>query len=389
MAKCPICQQKFAQSSKDVEGLCYCSDCGNFFYEGEDSDFEVHRVLKAVYDISFADVLFSHRGIAVVADLSQIEPLMLEVMQKIILSDIPDFRSDITNLEKDDEAGLWGIIEGLKSFYKIEDYCCEYIVRLFAYAMGKIDIVKSPSDAYKEKQVKGIIQEFIVDKPKVEMNDFVVVHWKVCAERHKTVLLKNGEEVFVSKHKEDAFKCAVDSDTTFKLIVLNQLGAELVVDEIKVSVVESVSISFFKIDRNFIIESQSVILSWNVLNAERIILIPEGIDVTQRKSVKVFPEKSTEYQLKAIGYMGEVVEASVAISVMPCPKCAVDIAEVYSQQEFPSLSSFQIPSLPQLDIPLYPVQGPVFPTVADSFNNMQLWSRIQRILSTFPNKLLK
>lgn len=374
MSDCPICNKDFVKHSQAIKGLCYCLDCENFFYQGDEPAFSTHEVLKTVGEISFEDVLFSHRGIAVASDLSQIEPRILEIAKKIVCSDEFNFKERILELNTGDEQGIWSLVDDIVTLFRIEDYCCEYIVRLFAYAVNKIEIVEPPDKIIEERKKTGILQSFSIDKQKVMSGDRISVKWSVCIPRHKCILKKNGDEVFASRLKEDHYECIVDKETTFTLIVLRQDGVELVVEERKVEIVESVKINSFIADNDYILESQSVKLSWSVSNAERIVLLPDSLDVSDKDNVQLFPMKSQEYQLVAIGFNGEIISSNVTVSVVPLPQCVIDMKNTISKLQLPSISNIQLPNIP---------------TELTKYKTKHLFDYVQNIAETMPNKIQK
>lgn len=79
-------------------------------------------------------------------------------------------------------------------------------------------------------------------------------------------------------------------------------------------------INYFNPSTNVVLDAKSpVVLSWNISNASEII-INQGIgDVSNKKSVEVFPKRDTIYIIEATSYFGVVATQKITVTVPKIP----------------------------------------------------------------------
>lgn len=69
----------------------------------------------------------------------------------------------------------------------------------------------------------------------------------------------------------------------------------------------------------FVVESRSVKLKWEIKNADSIMLYPQNIDVSGQSEIEVFPRRTTTYRLFASNRISQK-EVSISVGVQPLPQ---------------------------------------------------------------------
>ena len=104
---------------------------------------------------------------------------------------------------------------------------------------------------------------------------------------------------------------------------------------IDVHVMLPVKIKSFKANKDYIVESDKVELTWDVENADSVILYPFARDVLSFNRYEVAPSRTTEYRLEARNMISKE-EAVIAVGVRTLPKIDVEFADAISKIELPS-----------------------------------------------------
>lgn len=102
-----------------------------------------------------------------------------------------------------------------------------------------------------------------------------------------------------------------------------------------VTVIETVRINSFTASEEVIIESDKVVLKWDVENATSIMILPMMKDVTKQKSYQVSPARTTEYVLEAQNSISRE-EMSLSVGVRQLPKIDMKFADSFSKIELPT-----------------------------------------------------
>jgi hypothetical protein len=69
--------------------------------------------------------------------------------------------------------------------------------------------------------------------------------------------------------------------------------------KVQVTVIKPVQILYFQPNKDRIIESQKIILTWQVTNAKKVILLPLQKDVTKLNQIELLPTQTGNYCLQA------------------------------------------------------------------------------------------
>ena len=109
-----------------------------------------------------------------------------------------------------------------------------------------------------------------------------------------------------------------------------------VCQDIDISVIDEVKVNNFSVDRNNVIESTPVKLSWDVSNATSIIIKPINKVVTGTKDIILYPSKTTVYSIEAKNELS-VVERSISVSVKPLPKLEYKMPDMSGLLNMPSV----------------------------------------------------
>ena len=317
---CIICQSTGLKESKVIPGLYYCFNCNNFIYVGEGIHNQIHIVLREIYSLTkFRDLLTSQRMVGLISDLCNVQGQFLDLLMIIISSsaiDIDTLYDDLLNNE----------IEGVVNYnaHKLEtqlmidyDYC-EYIIKLFCYALGKDIIIYDPYINTEEKFDSNVIKVFKQSTNKVLRGNSVEFSWDIRG-KHIKIKLVVGEKVITIKNPRYTKRILISESSHIVLIVESKNShIEIARKSLFVEVVDPVEILAFSASRLVSIESMPIILKWKVENADRIILFPNQIDVTSENQIMVNPMKSTTFSIKATNGCS-TQERYCTISVKPLP----------------------------------------------------------------------
>lgn len=135
--KCDICGHD-ASSSETVLGLYYCSRCNCYGYtpseDDESESVDIPMLLKALTDINPMTDLFTLSTLGLIGDICKTEQRLLHIISEILLSDFPLKR---LIYESNSNSELDSVAEQLCRRFFISKVTCDYIVKAFAYAIGK------------------------------------------------------------------------------------------------------------------------------------------------------------------------------------------------------------------------------------------------------------
>ena len=182
---------------------------------------------------------------------------------------------------------------------------------------------------------KPHITEFKINAIYIKSGDEVILSWNV-ENAFKIILKYDNEEIDVTSICE--LKITQKNNTRYILqaYTIDELYS---VSEVRdVIVVNPVQIHFFRTNKQRIFESEKIVLSWEVDNATKVLLMPNKKDVTIMTQVEVFPEKSGFYCLQASNELF-IEENNVFIGVSKLP-----VIEKISFPELPDLN-LKLPDL--------------------------------------------
>lgn len=104
---------------------------------------------------------------------------------------------------------------------------------------------------------------------------------------------------------------------------------------IRINVIAPVRIVNFQSDKDVVVESDKVTLTWEVENATSVLLYPLMKDVTRLQRYEVNPSRTTEYRLQASNSISKD-EQTISVGVRQLPKVDVAFAESFSKIDMPS-----------------------------------------------------
>ena len=177
---CDICGHN-ASSSKTVLGLYYCSRCNRYGYvplAAEDiyESIDIPMLLKALTDINPMADLFTLSTLGLIGDICKTEQRLLYIISEILLSEFPLKR---LIYESNSDSELEFVVEQLCQRFFVSEATCDYIVKAFAYAIGKC---------------KTYIAIDAIVNLNVSVSGFISIVEQSIAEEEFT---QNGEPVFV------------------------------------------------------------------------------------------------------------------------------------------------------------------------------------------------
>ncbi len=166
----------------------------------------------------------------------------------------------------------------------------------------------------------------------------------------------------------------------YQLKGYSKADPEIFVEQtIVVKVIEQVQIVGFMADKESIIETEKVVLSWKVENATSVEISPSVGELKKRKKVDVYPKSTTIYRLTARNELS-MDEATVTIEVRQLPK--IDMGSIGN------ISSIK---LPECEVDLIPMGEELRETQIDKWM-MDPSAKMESIFSWlmgFPKKVKK
>lgn len=178
----------------------------------------------------------------------------------------------------------------------------------------------------------------------------VKVSWDV---EHTQQLFLVNSDISIDVTGKSSIEIIPDKSDTYTLECVSIDEKIKVQKSIAIHVFEKVKINNFSSDKRSILESIAVNLFWNVEHSDKIVLLPNGIDVTNKSSIQLFPSRTTEYRLVASNTLS-TDEQILSIGVKQLPKVDVKLSE--------SLAYLQIP---ECNIALSPILDSIKETSID------------------------
>lgn len=349
--RCEVCNHE-VNKNKSVPGLYFCSRCNCYGYTspyGRNKEYvEFPVLLKTMLAINPLSEIFALSTVALMDDLCNSDQSFSSILSELIISDFP-LKKLIQETESDGE--IEKIIEQICRGFLFDSLACEYLVRAFAYALGKCNKYNDINVILDLKRKNGIIALFEVSRNYVHPGDNVLIRWKINSLRPSIRVDLDGKEIARSGLSEGVVSCIINSDCVITLTAMDRWSNDDAVEHIIVNTAKAPIIHEFKSNRTQIIEGDGIELSWDVENYERLILVPGNIDVSQNTSYKVFPKMSIEYVLIADNALGERTDARIIINVREVPKLSLPSSYSIKDIIIPSIKGISIPTLSDVKIP--------------------------------------
>lgn len=187
-----------------------------------------------------------------------------------------------------------------------------------------IDLVASNDYSQTLKRIRILpnprpkIIRFDCDKHKVRKNTEIKITWEY--KYTDIAVIKsnlNDKEIHLSAKRVIKYEPQMGEILT--IVCYSRDSSVYVEQQLDLEVLDNVYIDNFCANKNSIIESSPVTLSWNARNEESLILYPNNIDVHGKKSIVVYPTRSTEYRLEARNTISTQSEI-IAVNVKPLPR---------------------------------------------------------------------
>ena len=176
------------------------------------------------------------------------------------------------------------------------------------------------------------ITSFSSSQRSISSNQEIKLKWSM--RNFARAVLRYGSEEIDVTHK-DYFKHRPDKDITYMLVCFAEDEKFYDEQSIDVHVMLPVKINSFKADKDYVVESDKVVLTWNVENADRVTLFPLSREVSSLNRYEIAPSRTTEYRLEAVNMISKE-EAVVTVGVRALPKVDVKFADAISKIELPS-----------------------------------------------------
>lgn len=176
------------------------------------------------------------------------------------------------------------------------------------------------------------ILSFVSSTYQTQIGSEIKLKWDV---RNAVKITLSSSTRTINVTNKDHIKVSLDKSE--HLVLTAYAGDESVfVDKfVDIRVLYPVSIQGFYASKDVVVESDKVVLSWNVDNAESIMIEPIMKDVTRLSSLQLSPQKTMEYRLVASNMISRA-EASLSVGVRTLPKVDIKFDDIFSRLELPS-----------------------------------------------------
>jgi len=265
------------------------------------------------------------------------------------------------------------------TLYKDVELIVEKAVELQLVASNDYDQTKQSIRVVPDSS--PIIRRFSSSHSNIKAGKTARLSWSV--DYAKKILLKSStstEEVDVTVMAE--LEVSPTKDTTYTLIAYAIDESISVAKDISIRVLQDVIINDFSSDVPYTLESQAVELRWNIENADKIMLYPNDLDVTQQTAIKVFPNRATTYRIIASNAIS-VKEQMVSIGVQPLPRLDVKVSDSLSRLQIPNCEIDLTPlttSIKEIDLDRW-MLSPREQNVTKNIWGQGLFKKLKRILT--------
>jgi len=206
-------------------------------------------------------------------------------------------------------------IENIGTFSPIDkksikpDKNCTYIIKFKGYygeLVEKIDVKVTPAPLFKIVEAENI---------KIKKGNTTLLKWEI-ENTSKINLLGIGNDLLLLSSKGHKY-IKPNITTTYKFEAIAIDNITVFEKHVTVEVFEEGKILFFNADRQFVLQTMSVVLSWKTFNAVKVEI--EGVgEVELSGSIKVEPFSDTKYKLIVADQFGEI-EQTIQIKILPLP----------------------------------------------------------------------
>jgi hypothetical protein len=175
----------------------------------------------------------------------------------------------------------------------------EYKIQISAYKQFTLTV---ENEHYKETQTLEVqpvklpqIVDFKASETHIKSGDKVVLSWNV-ADANCITIKYDNQEIDVSN------RCDLDVTQTntmqYELVAHTVNDSYSISEKIKIVVIKPAKILLFQTNKERIVESDKILLTWQVSNANKILLFPLQKDVTKLTQIEILPTQTENYCLQ-------------------------------------------------------------------------------------------
>ncbi len=187
---------------------------------------------------------------------------------------------------------------------------------------------------------KPVIKSFQTSRIKIKNGDKIRLSWKT--ENADEIVIQHNN-VLIDVSSKEELEVTPTENTTYKLTVYLIGGICPVEKELTILVYDKIEIISFTSDKSKILESEKVILSWDVKNATRVILQPLNKILSENGTFELWPRVDANYYIEAENdFFSE--RKDVFVFATPLPRISIDILPLISTQNL---------ELPNTVLPLF------------------------------------
>ncbi len=263
------------------------------------------------------------------------------------------------------------------TLYKDVELVVEKAVELQLIASNDYDITKQSVRVVPDSS--PVIRCFLSSHSNIKAGKTTRLSWSV--DYAKKILLKSPIcEIDVTTISE--YDVSPDSDITYTIIAYAVDESISVSKNISIRVLRDIVINDFSSDISQTLESQPVELRWDIENADKVMLYPNDLDVTQQNFIKVFPNRTITYRIVASNAIS-IKEQMLSVGVRSLPKLDVKVSDSLSRLQIPNCEIDLTPlitSIKETDLDRW-MLSPTEQGITKKMFEKGLWNRLKNILS--------
>ena len=263
------------------------------------------------------------------------------------------------------------------TLYKDVELIVDKAVELQLVVSNDYDLVKQSVNVVPYSS--PVVSCFSSSHSNIKAGKTARLYWSVDYAK-KVLLISPSDEIDVTLMTE--LEISPANDTIYTLVAYAVDEGITVSKDITVRVLHDVVINDFSSDIPQTLESQPVELRWDIENADKIMLYPNDIDITQQNSLKVFPNRAMTYRIVASNAIS-IKEALVSIGVRPLPRLDVKVSDSLSRLEIPNCEIDLTPlttSIKETDLDRW-MLSPAEQNISKRVWGQSLWKKLKKILS--------
>ena len=211
----------------------------------------------------------------------------------------------------------------------------EYETKISGY---KKFVLAVENEHYKDARIIEVqpiktvqISDFKVSRTHIKSGEKIVLSWDVNDANRITLEFDNKE---LDVTKKNRLEVEPTNTTEFKLTAYAINDLHSISQTINIMVVKPVQILFFRTNKKEIVESDEILLTWQVNNTKKLLLLPMQQDVAKLNKIELLPKETTTYILQASNEVS-MEEERVSVFVHPLP--------VMEKVKPPQLPTFDAP----------------------------------------------